>query len=162
MSAAAILDALRADGKKLIFAESLTGGLLIDAFVSIPGASDVVLGSEVTYSEALKSSLLGVSEDLLGAKGAVSSEVAAAMASGVHAVGQAALDLSPKDVIAVATTGNAGPSAQSGQPVGKVFIAINDGTKSRIRELDLSGDRAAIRAGAVTAAVDFLREHLGL
>ena len=162
MSAAAILDALRAEGKKLIFAESLTGGLLIDAFVSIPGASDVVLGSEVTYSEALKSSLLGVSEDLLGAKGAVSSEVAAAMASGVHAVGQAALDLSPKDVIAVATTGNAGPSAQSGQPVGKVFIAINDGAKSRIRELDLTGDRATIRAGAVTAAVDFLREHLGL
>ena len=162
MSAAAILDALRAEGKKLIFAESLTGGLLIDAFVSIPGASDVVLGSEVTYSEALKSSLLGVSEDLMGAKGAVSSEVAAAMASGVHAVGQAALDLSPKDVIAVATTGNAGPSAQSGQPVGKVFIAINDGTKSRTRELDLSGDRATIRAGAVTAAVDFLREHLGL
>ncbi|MEY2694597.1 MAG: hypothetical protein RL142_945 [Actinomycetota bacterium] len=162
MSAEAILNKLRAEGKKLIFAESLTGGLLVDAFVSIPGASDVVLGSEVTYSEALKSSLLGVPEDLLEVKGAVSTEVAAAMALGVHAVGQAALDIAPKDVIAVATTGNAGPTTQSGQPVGKVFIAINDGSKSRTRELSLSGDRASIRAGAVAGAVDVLREHLGL
>ncbi|MEY4397946.1 MAG: hypothetical protein RLZ53_522 [Actinomycetota bacterium] len=162
MSAEAILAKLRSEDKKLIFAESLTGGLLVDAFVSIPGASDVVLGSEVTYSEALKSSLLGVPEDLLETKGAVSSEVVAAMALGVHAVGQAALDLAPSDVIAVATTGNAGPTAQSGQPVGKVFIAINDGSRARTRELNLDGDRATIRAGAVSGAVDFLREHLGL
>ncbi len=162
MSAEAILNKLRSEGKRLIFAESLTGGLLIDAFVSIPGASDVVLGSEVTYSEELKSALLGVPEELLETKGAVSSEVAAAMALGVHAVGQAALDLPSKALVSVATTGNAGPTTQSGQPVGKVFIAINDGIKSRTRELDLTGDRATIRAGAVAGAVDFLREHLGL
>jgi nicotinamide-nucleotide amidase len=136
--------------------------LLVDAFVSIPGASDVVLGSEVTYASELKESLLGVPEELLTNKGAVSAEVASAMALGVHAVGQVALDLSPKDVISLATTGNAGPTTQSNQPVGKVFIAINDGAKSRTRELNLTGDRAAIRAGAVLGAVDFLREHLGL
>jgi nicotinamide-nucleotide amidase len=162
MSAELILSRLRSEGKKLIFAESLTGGLLVDAFVSIPGASDVVLGSEVTYASELKVALLGVDEDMLASKGAVSPEVASAMASGVHAVGQAALDLSPKDVISVATTGNAGPLAQSSQPVGKVFIAINDGTKSRTKELNLTGDRAAIREGAVAGAVEFLREHLGL
>lgn len=162
MSAAAILEALRAEGKKLIFAESLTGGLLIDAFVSIPGASDVVLGSEVTYAEALKSALLGVPEDLLESRGAVSAEVSAAMALGVHAVGQAATDLDASQVIAVATTGNAGPTAQSGQPVGKVFVSINDGQKSKTREFDFAGDRSTIRTAAVAGAVDFLREHLGL
>lgn len=162
MSAQAILNHLRSAGKKLIFAESLTGGLLVDAFVSIPGASDVVLGSEVTYSEELKSTLLGVPEELLTTKGAVSAEVAAAMALGVHAVGQASLELAAGQVIAVATTGNAGPEAQSGQPVGKVYISINDGQKSKTREFNFEGDRATIRAAAVAGAVDFLREHLGL
>lgn len=162
MSAEKILDKLRAERKKLIFAESLTGGLLVDAFVSVPGASDVVLGSEVTYSEELKIVLLGVSEELLTAKGAVSSEVAAAMALGVHAVGQAALELKPTEVIAVATTGNAGPTAQSGKPVGKVFIAINDGNTSRTREFDFSGGREEIRVASVAAAIEMLREHLGL
>lgn len=157
-----ILNHLRSEGKKLIFAESLTGGLLVDAFVSIPGASDVVLGSEVTYAEELKSALLGVPEELLTSKGAVSAEVAAAMALGVHAVGQAALELDARQIIAVATTGNAGPEAQSGQPVGKVYISINDGHKSKTREFSFEGDRAEIRAATVASAVGLLREHLGL
>ena len=162
MTAELILSSLRDAGKKLIFAESLTGGLLVNEFVSIPGASDVVLGSEVTYSEQLKSLLLGVPEELLANKGAVSAEVAAAMALGVHGVAQAALELQPTEVIAVANTGNAGPTAQGDKPVGKVFIAINDGLKSRTREFDFKGDRAEIRGQAVTAAVELLREQLGL
>lgn len=162
MMADQILEKLRLDGKKLIFAESVTGGLLVDAFVSIPGASSVVLGSEVTYSEDLKSALLGVPEDLLLSKGAVSAEVASAMVVGVHAVGQAATELEGGQILALATTGNAGPEAQSGQPVGKVFIALNDGKKVRVGEFQFSGDRPQVRSATVSKAIDILGEHLGL
>ena len=159
MSAAVILDALRASGMKLIFAESITGGLLVDAFVAIPGASDVVLGSEVTYASELKVALLGVDEVVLKTKGAVSAEVASAMAQGVGAVGQATLDLPAGQVIAVSTTGNAGPD---GEPVGLAFVAIHDGKKTKVHELRLEGTRAEIRSGVVLQSISLLREHLGL
>ncbi len=159
MSAELILAALRASNKKLIFAESITGGLLIDAFVSIPGASDVVLGSEVTYASELKVALLGVDEAILEAKGAVSAEVASAMAQGVCAVGQASLDLEAGQVLAVSTTGNGGPD---GEPVGLVYVAIHDGKKTKVSELHLAGSRAEIRASAVANSISLLREHLGL
>lgn len=154
-----ILDRLRNSGRKLIFAESLTGGLLADAFISLAGASDVVLGSEVTYASELKSALLGVDDDVLAEKGAVSAEVASAMALGVYAVGLAAADLEPRQLVAVATTGNAGPS---GEPVGKVFLAITDGTKKKVREFDFTGDRQEIRTQTVTAAIELIREHLAI
>lgn len=159
MSVEAILDSFRTSGKKLIFAESVTGGLLADAFISIAGASDVVLGSEVTYARELKVALLGVDEDVLAEKGAVSAEVATQMAQGVCAVGQGSLELQPGDVIALATTGNAGPD---GNPVGQVFVALFDGKKSKLRELSLTGSRNEIRDQAVQGAISLLWEHLGL
>lgn len=159
MSALVILEHLRSNGTKLIFAESITGGLLADAFISLPGASDVVLGSEVTYANALKTALLGVDEDVLENKGAVSAEVATAMAQGVYAVGLAAADLEPDQLLALATTGNAGPE---GEPVGNVFIALTDGSKKKVREFAFTGNRQEIRAQSVDAAVELLREHLAL
>ena len=159
MTAQKVIDQLRDSGRKLIFAESITGGLLADAFISVPGASTVVLGSEVTYASSLKVALLGVDEDLLAEKGAVSAEVAAAMAHGVYAVGLAADDLEPGQLIAVATTGNAGPD---GNPVGLVLVALTDGSKKKVREFVFVGDRAEIRRQTVTAAIDLIREHLGL
>ena len=159
MSAELILDSLRASGKKLIFAESITGGLLVDAFISVPGASDVVLGSEVTYSSELKVVLLGVDESVLAEKGAVSPEVAIAMAQGVCAVGQASLDLMAGQVVAVSTTGNAGPD---GDPVGLIYVGIFDGKKSKVHKLQLTGTRMEIRQRAAASAVSLLREHLGL
>jgi nicotinamide-nucleotide amidase len=159
MTTQKIIDQLQASGRKLIFAESITGGLLADAFISVPGASTVVLGSEVTYASSLKVALLGVDEDVLAEKGAVSAEVATAMAHGVYAVGLAADDLEPGQLIAVATTGNAGPD---GDPVGLVFVALTDGSKKKVRECVLVGDRAEIRSQTVTAAIDLIREHLGL
>jgi nicotinamide-nucleotide amidase len=159
VSALVILEYLRSNGTKLIFAESITGGLLADAFISLPGASDVVLGSEVTYANTLKTALLGVDEDVLENKGAVSAEVATAMAQGVYAVGLAAADLEPDQLLALATTGNAGPD---GEPVGNVFIALTDGSKKKVREFSFTGDRQEIRAQSVDAAVELLREHLGL
>ncbi len=159
MSVESILALLAKSGKKLIFAESITGGLLADAFISIAGASAVVLGSEVTYASELKVALLGVDETVLAQKGAVSAEVAGAMAKGVCAVGQASLDLESGDVIAIATTGNAGPE---GSPVGKAFVAIYDGKKVAVRELNLRGTRNEIRSQTVDAAISQLGEHLGL
>ena len=159
MSVESILETLKANGKKLIFAESITGGLLADAFISVAGASDVVLGSEVTYASELKIALLGVDEDVLAEKGAVSAEVVAQMAQGACAVGQGTLELEPGDVISLATTGNAGPD---GNPVGQVFVALYDGKKSKVRELALAGTRTEIRDQTVLAAISLLREHLGL
>jgi nicotinamide-nucleotide amidase len=117
----------------------------------------VVLGSEVAYANELKTALLGVDEELLETKVAVSSEVATAMAQGAYAVGLASADLEPGKVIAVATTGNAGPS---GDPAGLVFIALYDGSKKRVIEHRFTGDRAYVRAQTVTAAIDLIREHL--
>jgi len=159
MSAELILEHLRGAGRKLMFAESITGGLLADAFISIPGASDVVLGSEVTYASELKAALLGVDEDVLAEKGAVSAEVAQAMASGAYAVGLAAADLKPGQVLAVATTGNAGPL---GDPAGQVFVALSNGSKKLVREFQFEGTRTNIRTQTVDAAVELIREHLGL
>ena len=154
-----ILEKLRATGVRLIFAESITGGLLADAFISIPGASDVVLGSEVTYASELKMALLGVGEELLETKGAVSSEVATAMAHGVYAVGLTAADLEPGQLIAVATTGNAGPD---GAPIGRVFVALTNGSKKTVREYNFAGSRQEIRLQSVAAAVELIGEHLAL
>jgi nicotinamide-nucleotide amidase len=159
VSTEVIIEQLRSTGTKLFFAESITGGLLADAFISVPGASDVVLGSEVTYANELKTALLGVEEELLKTKGAVSVEVATAMAQGAYAVGLASADLEPGKLIAVATTGNAGPS---GEPAGLVFVALCDGSKKRVIEHRFTGDRAHVRAQSVAAAIDMIREHLSL
>lgn len=157
MSAKAILEQLKGSGQKLIFAESITGGLLADEFIREPGASEVVLGSEVTYSNELKSALLGVDEELLEAKGAVSSDVAMAMAQGVYAVGLGASDLESGQLVAVSTTGNAGPS---GSPVGLVFIAVTDGKRKKVREFNFTGSREEIRRQAVDSAVTMIWEQI--
>lgn len=159
MSTEQILEHLRRSGARLIFAESITGGLLADAFISVAGASDVVLGSEVTYASELKVALLGVDEELLATKGSVSSEVASAMAQGVYAVGLTAADLEPGKLVAVATTGNAGPD---GDPIGRVFVALTDGSKKRVREYNFDGNRQEIRSKSVAAAVELIREHLAI
>ena len=159
MSVSQILTTLKVSRRKLIFAESITGGLLVDAFISEAGASAVVLGSEVTYASELKIALLGVEEATLEAKGAVSAEVATQMAQGVCAVGQASLELEAGQVISVATTGNAGPD---GDPVGQVFVAIHDGKKTKVKEFAFSGSRQQIREQTVEAAISLLREQLGL
>ncbi|MEN9608182.1 MAG: hypothetical protein RLZZ06_113 [Actinomycetota bacterium] len=157
MNASEILETLKRQGRKLIFAESLTGGLLVDAFVSVPGASDVVLGSEVTYASELKVALLGVDESTLEKHGAVSAEVASLMAQGVCAVGQGSADLEVGKVVSVATTGNAGPD---GDPVGLVFVAVHDGRKTKVREFRFAGSRREIREQAVQAAMELLGEQI--
>ncbi|MER3387125.1 MAG: CinA family protein [Microcella pacifica] len=156
--AAEVLAALARRGETLAFAESLTGGMLCDAFVSVPGASAVVRGAVVAYATPLKASLLGVPQALLARHGAVHPEVASRMAEGARTA--ASVGDEPADV-GVATTGEAGPDASGAAPEGLVYVAVADARRTLVREHRFSGDRAQIRAQAVDAAIELLAESVG-
>jgi nicotinamide-nucleotide amidase len=159
MSAKEVLELLEKKGLKLAIAESLTGGLLCSELVSVPGASNVVLGSVVAYQTGLKSSALGVNPELLEAQGAVDPEVAVQMAEGVRSRFSLQLMISTDQVIGVSTTGVAGPLEQDGKPVGTVFIAVSGPKGVQVWEEHLAGDRASIRAKTVEAAFSHIREY---
>lgn len=152
-----LLQACRAAGKKVATAESCTGGLIAGCLTEIAGSSDVVDRGFVTYSNEAKSEMLGVAPALLDhpGPGAVSAEVAVAMAKG-------ALKASRAD-IAVSATGIAGPGgATEDKPVGLVFlgIAAKGGTSRAVRHV-FAGDRGAVRHATVRAALDLFKEALG-
>jgi nicotinamide-nucleotide amidase len=155
-AAAALLDRMRAAKLMLATAESCTGGLVAALLTEIGGASDVVERGFVTYSNGAKCDLLGVPATLIGRYGAVSAEVAVAMASG-------ALARSTADV-AVSVTGVAGPGGgTSAKPVGLVHLAAQRrGAIPSTRELRL-GDigRSAIRLASVRAALDLVDASMG-
>jgi len=157
MSAAEVLDLLRSQGRTLAVAESLTGGLLTDAFVAVPGASAVLLGGVVAYATPVKHTLLGVDAALLEREGPVDPEVARQMADGVRRAAQVAGR--PADV-GVSTTGVAGPEAQGGEPPGTVWVGVAVGERLVARTATLPGDRAAVRRGAVDLALGALLEVL--
>jgi nicotinamide-nucleotide amidase len=147
---------------KLAFAESLTGGALCAQVVAVPGASKVLLGSVVAYQTELKHTLLGVSEQLRAEKGAVDQEVAARMALGVQQRFALDLGLQASEVVAVSTTGVAGPDEQDGKPVGLVYLSIAaESLPAGVQtfELHLAGDRDSIREQVVDLALLKLREH---
>ncbi len=100
------------------FAESMTGGLLASTLISVPGASNVVRGSLVTYAADTKVSVLGVDSQLIATRTVFDPEVASQMARGAQLV--LGSDL------AIATTGVAGPFPQDGHPVGEVFIGFHE------------------------------------
>lgn len=136
-------------------AESLTGGMVASSIVSIPGASAVFRGAIVAYDSMLKNDFLGVDASELASTGAVTAEVASAMAEG--ALTRLGVDL------AVATTGVAGPDPDpvSGKAPGVVFIAVaGGGLGTLVRELSLEGDRGEIRERATKAALQALLDGL--
>lgn len=137
-------------GRTLAVAESLTGGALAAAIVSVPGASQVFRGGVVAYATAAKEAVLGVDGGLLAARGAVDPAVAVSMAERVAAIFGAE--------VGVATTGVAGPEPQDGRAPGTVFIAAVDvpAGEQRVQELSLAGDRNAIRSATVAAAVEMI------
>ena len=159
LQAAPVLEALASKGLYLAIAESLTGGMLTSAFVDVPGASNVLLGSIVAYQTELKHELLGVSRPLLQEQGAVDAEVVAQMAGGVRRKLAAKSGLDESLVVGLATTGVAGPDSQDGKPAGTVFIGISGPTGEFVYPLDLAGSRAEIREATVSAAVAALGEH---
>jgi nicotinamide-nucleotide amidase len=145
-----VLAACRARGLMLATAESCTGGLVAAALTAIAGSSDVVERGFVTYSNAAKAELLGVPTRLIADKGAVSAEVAAAMAQG--ALVRAGVGL------AVSVTGIAGPGgATPGKPVGLVHFGLAvRGATTRTERRVFAGDRSAVRAQATRLALELL------
>ena len=149
----ALAQALRERGRKIATAESCTGGLIAAACTAVAGSSDWFERGFVTYSNEAKDESLGVPMALIRALGAVSEEVARAMAEGALARSRATL--------AVAVTGIAGPGgATPGKPVGTVWMALaqRDGpTQSEL--LQLVGDRSAVREQTVQHALQRLLER---
>lgn len=149
--------ALSARGWMLGVAESLTGGDLTSAVVSVPGASHVLRGGFVVYATDLKATVLGVDTDLLAQEGPVHPRVASQMARGVRVA--AGAPGSPTQV-GVATTGVAGPEPQGPHPVGRVFVAVSTPTLERVEQYEFTGDRRDVRATAVLAALRLLQVSL--
>lgn len=163
-SAEQILEALRAKDKKLVVAESLTGGLLTAEFSRVAGASDVLLTGVVAYETSLKHELLGVSKQLLQNQGAVDPEVAAQMAEGLRVKIASKLGLDLAQVVSISTTGVAGPAEQDGKPVGEVYICVSKGPEasvsSNVFAHQLEGDRAQIQNSAVLLGLGHLWEEI--
>jgi len=148
-----VLRAFEAAGKMLVTAESCTGGMIAAALTDIAGSSTVVERGFVTYSNAAKSELLGIDFPIIEANGAVSAEVASAMAEG-------ALAHSHADV-AVSVTGIAGPGGGTAQkPVGLVWFGLSAGGTTTTENSIFSGDRAAVRRQSTDQALTLLLQGL--
>ena len=149
MGAREIVQLLTARGEKLCVAESLTGGLLSDSIVSVPGASKVFLGGVVSYDEGIKEKVLGVQADTLAKHTAVSGETAREMAAGVRALMSADYALS--------ATGYAGPD---GEDVGLVYIGFATENGCESVECRFAGNREEIRRQSVEKVLEVLTAHL--
>ena len=150
-----LLQACRHADLRIATAESCTGGLIAACLSEIPGASHVLECGLVTYSNAAKTELLGVPAEMIRARGAVSAEVAEAMAVG--ALARAHAD------VAVSATGIAGPGGGTVEkPVGLVFLGAARRGQAPVHERHLfPGDRGAIRLATVAAGIALLRRMLG-
>ncbi len=151
-----VVSLLQKAGKTLSAAESCTGGLLAKRLTDIPGASQILEMSFVTYANRAKEELLGVPRELLDTFGAVSPEVARAMAEGVRKVSGSFLG--------VGITGIAGPDGGTPEkPVGLVYIGLCDGERTWVLKLNPPGQaasRAKCRGRASSAALDMIRRRL--
>ncbi|HET9782016.1 MAG TPA: CDP-diacylglycerol--glycerol-3-phosphate 3-phosphatidyltransferase [Candidatus Dormibacteraeota bacterium] len=142
-------EVLRAGGVTVSVAESITGGTICAAITDEPGSSEYFIGGVIAYSNDVKREELDVPAEMLETVGAVSSEVAVAMAKGVRA----RLGTS----LAVATTGIAGPAAAgTSKPIGLTYIGIASDEHAVGREFKFSGDRATIRRLAAEEALRLL------
>ncbi|MFL6284423.1 MAG: competence/damage-inducible protein A [Pyrinomonadaceae bacterium] len=144
---------LAVGGFNLAVAESCTGGLIAHRLTEVPGSSSYFMEGVVTYSNEAKTRLLGVPEELIERHGAVSAEVAEAMAEGVKRRGATDFGL--------AVTGVAGPGGGTEEkPVGLVYVSLADDAHTEHRRIMLPGDRHLIRWRASQAALDLLRRRL--
>lgn len=133
-------------------AESCTGGLLAERLTRIPGSSNYFLGGVVCYSNEMKTAWANVPAELIAAKGAVSSEVAIALAEGIRR--------HVRSTFGVGITGIAGPSGGSEEkPVGTVHLALAAASGTKERLVHLAGDREAIRFYASQIGLDMVRMH---
>lgn len=150
----ALATRLRRRGWTLALAESCTGGLVAKRLTDRAGASDYVLGGVVAYANEAKTELLGVDAELIGRHGAVSEQVASAMARGAAA--RLGADC------AIAVTGIAGPGGgTSEKPVGTVCVAVIAGGSERSRTFTVAGDREEVRERSAQAALAMLWKLIG-
>jgi PncC family amidohydrolase len=140
-------------GITLALAESCTGGLVADAVTDVPGSSGYFLGGIVSYSDAAKEGLLGVPAESIAAHGAVSAQVARAMAEGARERLGAS--------IAASVTGIAGPDGGSeAKPVGLTYVAVADEDGVDVRRFLWSGDRIANKRSSAEAVLELLVERV--
>ncbi|MEW6225991.1 MAG: nicotinamide-nucleotide amidohydrolase family protein [Chloroflexota bacterium] len=150
--AARLQAACIARGLSVATAESCTGGLVAHLLTEVPGSSACLRGGIVAYADEVKRSLLDVPAAVLAAHGAVSAQVAVAMAEGVRA--RLGTDL------AVAVTGVAGPDGGSeAKPVGLVYVAVAGGGPTTVRRFLWPGDRSANKRDSARAALELLLER---
>jgi nicotinamide-nucleotide amidase len=146
-------DLLKRNGYTLATAESCTGGLLAGRITDIPGSSEYFLEGAVTYSNEAKMRSLGVPEKMIEDHGAVSEEVAMAMAGGIRELAGS--------TFGIGITGIAGPSGGTAEkPVGLVYIALADDAQISAKKFVFPGDRQFIRTLSVNAALDILRRRI--
>jgi nicotinamide-nucleotide amidase len=143
-----------AGGLTVSTAESCTGGLVTHLVTEVPGSSAYLRGGIVAYSDDVKRDALGVSADVLAAHGAVSAQVAVAMAEGVRA--RFRTDL------AAAVTGVAGPDGgTAAKPVGLVYVAVASAAAPVVRRFLWTGDRSTNKRSSAAAALELLLEAAG-
>ena len=148
-----VLGLLKEKGLTMGTAESCTGGLVAKRLTDLSGASAVFKGGVVSYTNEVKAGVLGVPQEMLDEFGAVSAQVAQAMAQGARKV--LGCDL------AVSLTGVAGPNPDDrNNPVGLIYVALDTPEGTRVRELHLINGRARIRTVAATNAFDMVRRYL--
>ena len=146
---AALVEALKLRGMKIASVESCTAGLLSKIITDAPGSSEVFDLGITTYSNEMKTKMVGVPEEILAAYGAVSPETARAMAEGIRRVSGAD--------IGVATTGIAGPDGGTkDKPVGLVFVGCTLKGHTVVKRCFFGGDRQTIRYRAVREALSLL------
>ncbi len=137
----------------LAVAESCTGGMVAGRITAVPGSSRSFLGGAIVYSDPLKTSFANVPPELIAQHGAVSHEVAEALAKGIRQRTGATLGLG--------VTGIAGPTGGTEtKPVGLVYIALSDGQKTEVLEKTFRGDRDRVRQWATQQALDLIRRRL--
>ncbi len=150
----ALVEALGKNGATLAVAESCTGGMIASRIVSVPGASSVFLEGAVTYANGAKARALGVPQALLDQRGAVSEEVAMAMAEGLRSRSGADICLS--------VTGVAGPDGGTEEkPVGLVWLGLATGNGSFSKKLRLTGNRQRIRTLAALNGMHWILNLMG-
>jgi nicotinamide-nucleotide amidase len=148
-----VLEFCRARRLRLATAESCTGGLVAARLTDAAGASDVFAGAVVAYANEVKTEQLGVPESLLAAHGAVSAEVAKAMADGVRE--RLGVD------VGIAVTGVAGPDGGTeAKPVGLVYFHVSTPDGGRGGEFSLPADRETVRSRATVASLHLARRVL--
>lgn len=141
----------------LATAESCTGGLLGERLTAVPNSSSAYLGGVVAYTPALKTLFAQVPQDLIDTHGAVSEQVATALAEGIRRQTGASLGLA---ITGLAGPGGGPPGPDEHKPVGRVYIGLADGKETRVAELNLPGDRERVRWWATQHALEMIRRGL--